>query len=108
MKSISRTGEEDIDDCLEILNLRDVLEPRQSPFCIHNNFGGGFVSEDDRVALSSIHFGSTESSGATDMCRPRSQGSDIVDDVRCSVLLCPALLSFGWSMMVVEQVSISG
>lgn len=29
-----------------------------------NNFGGGFVSDDDRVALSSIKFASAESAGA--------------------------------------------
>ena len=31
---------------------------------VHNNFGGGFVSDDDRVALSAIRFASAESAGA--------------------------------------------
>jgi hypothetical protein len=31
---------------------------------VHNNFGGGFVSDEDRVALSSIKFASAESAGA--------------------------------------------
>jgi len=32
---------------------------RPSPFAVHNNFGGGFVTDEDRVALSSIRFGAT-------------------------------------------------
>lgn len=31
---------------------------------VHNNFGGGFVSDEDRVALSAIKFASAESAGA--------------------------------------------
>lgn len=31
---------------------------RPSPFTAHDNFGGGFVSDNDRVALSSIKFAS--------------------------------------------------
>ena len=36
------------------------------PACtqVHNNFGGGFVSDEDRVALSAIKFASAESAGA--------------------------------------------
>ena len=70
-------------------SLREVLEPKNSPFCMHNNFGGGFVSDSDRVAISSIHFGSPDSSGATDFCRPEMRdpgesvaSADLDDDVR--------------------------
>lgn len=31
---------------------------------VHNNFGGGFVSDEDKVALSAIKFASAESAGA--------------------------------------------
>ena len=36
---------------------------RPSPFVPHNYFGGGFVSDDDRVALQSLIFASAKSSG---------------------------------------------
>jgi len=36
-----------------------------SPFSLHNNFGGGFADDADRVALTSMKFASTESAGAT-------------------------------------------
>ncbi|KAI8464851.1 MAG: phosphofructokinase family protein [Monoraphidium minutum] len=52
------------DDVLEIPNLRHVSTPRPSPFVVHNYFGGGFVDDDDRVALSSIKFASGTSAGA--------------------------------------------
>lgn len=38
--------------------------PRNSPFVVHNNFGGGFVSDGDSVALNSVKFASVRSSGA--------------------------------------------
>lgn len=38
--------------------------PAPPPLQVHNNFGGGFVSDDDRVALSAIKFASAESAGA--------------------------------------------
>lgn len=76
----------DIDDVLEVPDLRGQLQPMKSPFCTHNNYGGGFVNEDDRVALSSIYFSSPTSTGATDMCRPATRasidGSDMSGDVR--------------------------
>lgn len=37
-------------------HLRSVLEARPSPFVEDNYHGGGFVSDDDRVDLQSIHF----------------------------------------------------
>jgi 6-phosphofructokinase 1 len=39
---------------------------RPSPFVVHNNFGGGFVSDGDRVALSSMRFASGMSAGAAE------------------------------------------
>ena len=41
------------------------LKPQPSPFAVHNNFEGGFVSDDDRVALQSMKFGSATSAGAS-------------------------------------------
>ncbi|KAI3432447.1 hypothetical protein D9Q98_003998 [Chlorella vulgaris] len=52
------------DEVLECPSLRHMLRPRPSPFCVSNNFGGGFVSDEDRVALSSIKFASADSAGA--------------------------------------------
>ncbi|PSC73510.1 phosphofructokinase family [Micractinium conductrix] len=52
------------DEVLECPSLRGALRPRPSPFVVNNNFGGGFVSDEDRVALSAIKFASGESAGA--------------------------------------------
>lgn len=52
------------DDTLECPDIRDKLSPRPSPFVLHNNWGGGFVSDGDRVALQSLKFASPESAGA--------------------------------------------
>ncbi|KIZ01731.1 hypothetical protein MNEG_6227 [Monoraphidium neglectum] len=52
------------DDVLECPDLRHVLAARPSPFVPHNNFGGGFVSDADRVALTSMRFASGMSAGA--------------------------------------------
>lgn len=72
----------DLDDYMEIPTLHHKLRQRDSPFVETNYYGGGFVDDDDRVALSSIHFGSPVSTGATDRCRPRtSTGATIDDDV---------------------------
>lgn len=43
--------------------LRDVLEPRPSPFVVNNYHGGGFVSDEDRVDLQAVHFASRQSAG---------------------------------------------
>ena len=48
--------------------LRDSLEERPSPFLENNYHGGGFVSDDDRVDMQSVHFASKKSAGR------RSQG----------------------------------
>lgn len=43
--------------------LRDMLEPRPSPFMHSNYHGGGFVSDADRVDLQAVHFASRASAG---------------------------------------------
>ncbi|BDA40893.1 ATP-dependent 6-phosphofructokinase 5, chloroplastic [Coccomyxa sp. Obi] len=53
------------DEVLECPTLRDKLEPRPSPYVISNNLGGGFVSDEDKVALTSMKFASGSSAGAT-------------------------------------------
>eukprot|EP01025_Chloroclados_australasicus_P013312 TRINITY_DN16286_c0_g2_i1.p1 TRINITY_DN16286_c0_g2~~TRINITY_DN16286_c0_g2_i1.p1 ORF type:complete len:567 (+),score=69.84 TRINITY_DN16286_c0_g2_i1:62-1702(+) len=53
------------EDVLECPTLRDKLKPMPSPFKVHNNFGGGFVNDDDRVALQSLKFASPDSIGAS-------------------------------------------
>ena len=58
------------DDVLDCPTLRSKLTPRPSPFCLHNNFGGGFVDDGDRVALSSLKFASSESAGASCLGAP--------------------------------------
>ena len=79
-----------MDDVLTVPTLWNKLKPRDSPFTAHNYYGGGFVDEDDRVALSSIHFASMNSTGARDGCKPKTkQQSQVLadmtldDDVRC-------------------------
>ena len=71
----------DMDDVLEVPTLWHKLRPRDSPFTAHNYYGGGFVDEDDRVALSSIHFATMNSTGARDGCRPKTkQESQVLAD----------------------------
>ncbi|CAK0755833.1 hypothetical protein CVIRNUC_002405 [Coccomyxa viridis] len=53
------------DEVLECSTVRDRLEPRPSPWVINNNLGGGFVSDMDKVALTSMKFASGSSAGAT-------------------------------------------
>lgn len=50
-------------DVLPCPTLRDVLEPRPSPFVLNNYHGGGFVSDEDRVELQAVHFASRSSAG---------------------------------------------
>lgn len=52
-----------MDDVLEVGDIRASLKPRPSPFLEHNNYGGGFTSDGDRVALQALRFASSESSG---------------------------------------------
>jgi hypothetical protein len=87
-----------MDDVLEIPNLWGQLRPRDSPFVSTNYYGGGFADEDDRVALSSIHFASKYSTGARDECRPRSKVMELTldDDVSSRTLSCACrVLSIG-------------
>lgn len=52
------------DEVLSCPDIRPRLVSRPSPFVAHNNFGGGFVSDMDRVALTAMRFGSPKSAGA--------------------------------------------
>jgi 6-phosphofructokinase 1 len=71
-----RPGHED--ETLAIPDLRNKLMARPSPFAAHNNFGGGFVYDGDRVALNSMHFSSPTSAGAS--CRDSDwETSDLND-----------------------------
>lgn len=56
------------DDVFFCPTLRDLSEERPSPFLANNYHGGGFVSDDDRVDIQSVHFASSASAGM------RSQG----------------------------------
>jgi hypothetical protein len=72
----------DLDDVLEVPTLWQKLKPIPSPFVKTNYYGGGFVDEDDRIAISSIHFASEESTGAKDRCRPQTRIDMSYEDVR--------------------------
>ncbi|KAF6260633.1 phosphofructokinase family protein [Scenedesmus sp. NREL 46B-D3] len=52
------------DEVLSCPDIRSRLVARPSPFVAHNNFGGAFVSDMDRVALTAMRFGSSKSAGA--------------------------------------------
>jgi len=53
------------DSVLEVPDIRPRLVAQPSPFVAHNNFGGGFVSDLDCVALNSIKFASPDSAGCS-------------------------------------------
>jgi len=57
--------EADLEDVLQCNNLWDVLAPVPSPFNEDNNSSMGFVSNRDRVAISSLFHGTSDSIGAT-------------------------------------------
>lgn len=61
---IDTPGNPGPDETLEVPDLRHQLDVRQSPFVEYNNFGGGFVYEDDRVAINSMYFSNPNTSGA--------------------------------------------
>ncbi|KAK9794015.1 hypothetical protein WJX73_001029 [Symbiochloris irregularis] len=69
--SVQAPGDED-EDVIECPTVRKRLQPRPSPFAPHHNFGGGFVSDEDRVAMQSMRFASSDSAGAT--CQPGLDG----------------------------------
>lgn len=49
---------------LQIEDLRSYLTPRESPFVMDNNAGGGFVGDTDLVQINIMKYESEESSGA--------------------------------------------
>jgi len=53
------------DQVLPAENIRHRLKPRPSPFVAHGNYGGGFVHDQDLVALQALKFADRHSSGAT-------------------------------------------
>ena len=57
--------DDDSDSVVECPTIRAALRPRPSPFVMTNYYGGGFASDDDRVALSSIRFASPSSANAS-------------------------------------------
>lgn len=64
--SVDQSDSEDVfrDDVLTVPSLHHKLTARPSPFITDNHFGGGFVSNEDRVALSALRYASAESIGA--------------------------------------------
>jgi 6-phosphofructokinase 1 len=52
------------DDILEIKLLRNYLTPRDSPFVVDDNRGGGFVGDRDKVRLHTVEYESAGSAGA--------------------------------------------
>ncbi|KAG2500191.1 hypothetical protein HYH03_001771 [Edaphochlamys debaryana] len=61
--SSSGSGDE-WEDVMELKDLRQYLVPRDSPALPHNNHGGGFVGDRDRIRLHTVEFESTESAGS--------------------------------------------
>lgn len=61
----SLAGNIEASDVLEINDLRSKLTSRESPFTANNNAGGGFVGDNDLVALNAVRYESVESSGAS-------------------------------------------
>lgn len=51
-------------DVLEIKTLRKSLVPRDSPFVIDDNRGGGFIGDRDKVRLHTVEYASEGSAGA--------------------------------------------
>ena len=42
------------EDVMPCPNIRHLLAPRPSPFVVHNNYGGGFVHDNDLVTLQAL------------------------------------------------------
>ena len=61
----SDSDDDDSDSVVECPTIRAALQPRPSPFVMTNYYGGGFASDDDRVALSSIRYASPSSANAS-------------------------------------------
>ncbi|KAK9805515.1 hypothetical protein WJX72_002635 [[Myrmecia] bisecta] len=62
--AIESSVSDDNEAVLTCPTLRAALTARPSPFLPNQNYGGGFVSDDDRVAIQSLRFASPESAGA--------------------------------------------
>ncbi|PNH03885.1 6-phosphofructokinase 5, chloroplastic [Tetrabaena socialis] len=82
-------------DALPVPDLRPLLVPRDSPLLPHNNWGGGFVDDEDRVALNTMHISSIASAGGVvgtvGLVTPLALGaSDMCVDLVDSMLLRPA------------------
>ena len=58
-------NDDESDGVVECPTIRAQLQPRPSPFVLTNYYGGGFASDDDRVALSSIRYASPTSANAS-------------------------------------------
>lgn len=54
------------------------LKPRDSPFVVHNHWGGGFVSPEDRIALNTLHL---VGGGTAGMIRRNSTAYDHMNDI---------------------------
>ena len=61
----SDSDDDDSDSVVECPTIRAALQPRPSPCVMTNYYGGGFASDDDRVALSSIRYASPSSANAS-------------------------------------------
>lgn len=61
----SDSDDDESDSVVECPTIRAALRPRPSPFVMTNYYGGGFASDDDRVALSSIRYASPSSANAS-------------------------------------------
>ncbi|GIL82362.1 hypothetical protein Vretifemale_11250, partial [Volvox reticuliferus] len=48
----------DPDDVVTCPDIREKLIPRDSPLLSHDNFGGGFVDDEDRIALNTMRLSS--------------------------------------------------
>lgn len=53
----------DTSDVVVCPDIRNLLVLRDSPLLLHDNFGGGFVDDEDRIALNTMRLSSLASSG---------------------------------------------
>ncbi|KAG1663293.1 hypothetical protein FOA52_006334 [Chlamydomonas sp. UWO 241] len=87
--SLSSLDEEYIDaDVLAVKNLRSFLSPRDSPFVVDDNMGGGFVGDMDKIRLHTVEFETSESSGS--FCANGLETQVVAAVVTCGGL-CPGL-----------------
>lgn len=81
-----------------IPDLRDKLKARPSPFVAHNNWDGGFVSDDDHVALSAVEFAPAESdctASSARRCATRAGARETIyfdpEHVTAAIVTCGGL-----------------